>query len=122
MQLTLGDFGGSFIDRYDLVLFARARPHGSGRVLRGWPRGRQDQHREHRVAQSADGDRGGALGELQAAVDDVKPELDSLSEMGEMESLRLQMAMDRMSKLRSTLSNILKKSSKTSSQITQNIK
>lgn len=48
--------------------------------------------------------------------------LDSLSEMGEMESLRLQMAMDRRSKLMSTLSNILKKMSETASAIIQNIK
>jgi len=47
---------------------------------------------------------------------------DSLSEMGEMESLRLQMAMDRMSKMMSTLSNLLKKISDTSSAIVQNIK
>lgn len=46
----------------------------------------------------------------------------SLSEMGEMESLRLQMAMDRMSKLVSTLSNLQKKISDTSSTIVQNIK
>jgi hypothetical protein len=46
----------------------------------------------------------------------------SLSEMGEMESLRLQMAMDRMSKMMSTLSNLLKKISDTSSAIVQNIK
>jgi len=48
--------------------------------------------------------------------------IDSMSEMGEMESLRLQMAMDRLSKLMSTLSNLLKKSSDTSSGITQNLK
>ena len=48
--------------------------------------------------------------------------LDSLSEMGEMESLRLQMAMDRKSKMMTTLSNLLKKMSDTSSSITQNIK
>jgi hypothetical protein len=60
--------------------------------------------------------------ELEAAVADVKRELDSLSELGETESLRLQMAMDRMSKLMSTLSNLLKKASETSSQITQNLK
>ena len=47
---------------------------------------------------------------------------DSMSEMGEMESLRLQMAMDRMSKLMETLSNILKKMSETASEITQNLK
>ena len=52
----------------------------------------------------------------------VKNKLDSLSEMGEMESLRLQMAMDRLSKLMSTVSNLLKKSSETASGITQNIK
>jgi len=45
-----------------------------------------------------------------------------MSEMGEMESLRLQMAMDRMSKMMSTLSNLLKKLSDTSSQIAQNLK
>jgi cell division protein ZapA (FtsZ GTPase activity inhibitor) len=61
-------------------------------------------------------------GELDQAIDEVKAELDSLSELGETESLRLQMAMDRMSKLMSTLSNILKKASETSGQITQNIK
>ena len=39
-----------------------------------------------------------------------------------MESLRLQMAMDRMSKFMSTLSNLLKKMSDTGSTITQNLK
>lgn len=52
----------------------------------------------------------------------VKNKLDSLSEMSEMESLRLQMAMDRLSKMMSTLSNLLKKLSDTSSSITQNLK
>ena len=47
---------------------------------------------------------------------------DSLNEMGEMESLRLQLYMDRISKLMSTLSNILKKISDTSTQIVQNLK
>ena len=42
--------------------------------------------------------------------------------MGEMESLRLQMAMDRMSKMMATLSNLLKKSSETAQCITQNMK
>lgn len=54
--------------------------------------------------------------------DTVKNKLDSLSEMGEMESLRLQMAMDRYSKIMSTLSNLLKKQSDTASDITQNLK
>ena len=44
------------------------------------------------------------------------------TENGELESLRLQMAMDRVSKTMSTLSNILKKLSDTQSSITQNLK
>jgi hypothetical protein len=60
--------------------------------------------------------------ELDAAIDKVKSDLDSMSEMGEMESLRLQMAMDRMSKMMSTLSNLLKKASDTQQAIIQNIK
>jgi hypothetical protein len=46
----------------------------------------------------------------------------SMSEMGEMESLRLQEAMDRFSKMMSTLSNIVLKVDTTSAAITQNIK
>lgn len=60
--------------------------------------------------------------ELDSQIDQLKNDLDSMSEMGEMESLRLQMAMDRMSKMMSTLSNLLKKISDTSQSITQNIK
>jgi hypothetical protein len=52
----------------------------------------------------------------------VRQDLDSLSELGETESLRLQMAMDRMSKMMSTLSNLLKKISDTAQSITQNLK
>ena len=52
----------------------------------------------------------------------IQKDLDSMSEMGEMESLRLQMAMDRMSKMMSTLSNLLKKINDTASSITQNLK
>jgi len=52
----------------------------------------------------------------------LRADIDSMSEMGEMESLRLQMAMDRMSKLMSTLSNILKKMSDTSESIVRNLK
>ena len=48
--------------------------------------------------------------------------VDSLSEMGETESLRLQMTMDRVAKLMSTLSNLLKKVSDIAASITQNIK
>jgi len=59
---------------------------------------------------------------LSDAIDSLKKQLDSMSEMGETESLRLQMAMDRMSKLMTTLSNILKKISDTSQGITKNLK
>jgi hypothetical protein len=60
--------------------------------------------------------------DLDHMIDQIKNDLDSLSEMGEMESLRLQMAMDRMSKMMSTLSNMLKKISDTSNAIIQNMK
>jgi Arc/MetJ-type ribon-helix-helix transcriptional regulator len=60
--------------------------------------------------------------QLRAIQDDLKGKLDSMSEMGEMESLRLQMAMDRISKMMSTLSNILKKISDIAQAITQNLK
>jgi hypothetical protein len=60
--------------------------------------------------------------DIEDAKEALKIKLDSLSEMGEMESLRLQMAMDRLSKLMSTLSNMLKKSGETASAITQHIK
>jgi Arc/MetJ-type ribon-helix-helix transcriptional regulator len=60
--------------------------------------------------------------DLQTILSDVKGKLDSLSELGEMESLRLQMAMDRLSRLMSTLSNLLKKASETDAGLTQNIK
>lgn len=60
--------------------------------------------------------------DVDAAKESINNTLDSMSEMGEMESLRLQMAMDRLSKMMSTLSNLLKKISDTSSAITQNIK
>lgn len=60
--------------------------------------------------------------EIEAARDAIRGQLDSLSELGEMESLRLQMAMDRLSKLMSTLSNVLKKMSDTGQTITQNLK
>ena len=52
----------------------------------------------------------------------IKNKIDSLSEMGEMESLRLQMAMQRLSQIMTTLSNIMKKVSQTASEIIKNIK
>ena len=60
--------------------------------------------------------------EIDALADKMKNDLDGLSEMGETESLRLQMAMDRLSKMMETLSNLLKKISDTQQTITQNMK
>ena len=60
--------------------------------------------------------------EMDAIVTKLKNDLDSMSEMGEMESLRMQMLMDRQSKIMSTLSNLLKKISKTADEIVQNLK
>ena len=57
-----------------------------------------------------------------ATAESSQEKIDSFSEISEMESLRLQMMMDRHSKLMSTLSNLLKKISNTSSSIVQNIK
>lgn len=59
---------------------------------------------------------------LDAVLDRTKGKLDSLSEMDEMESVRLQMAMDRLSKMTSTLSNILKTMHDTAKGILQNLK
>jgi putative addiction module CopG family antidote len=52
----------------------------------------------------------------------IQYELNSMSEMSEMESLRLQMAIDRFSKVMSALSNVLKKISDTQSAIITNLK
>jgi hypothetical protein len=52
----------------------------------------------------------------------VADQLSSLSEMSEQTSLRLQMAMDRRSKLMEALSNLLKKQSDTASAIISNLK
>jgi len=60
--------------------------------------------------------------DLDAMVVKLKSDLDSMSEMGEMESLRLQMLMDRKSKMMSTLSNLLKKIHDTQQSIIQNLK
>jgi hypothetical protein len=52
----------------------------------------------------------------------LKQTADSMSEMSETESLRLQMAMDRRSKFMATLSNILKKIAETNDSVVQNLK
>ena len=60
--------------------------------------------------------------EIDNTVATMQNDMANKSEMGETESLRLQMVMERLSKMMSTLSNLLKKASETASQITQNIK
>lgn len=74
-----------------------------------------------KVADLADGT-DGVVKKIDDSIDKAKTDLDSMSEMGEMESLRLQKAMDQLSKMMSTLSNLLKKISDTASSITQNLK
>jgi len=60
--------------------------------------------------------------EVLTTYDSLKNDLTSRSELSEMESLRLQMAMDRLSKLMSTMSNLLKKQSETSRRIIKYMK
>jgi Arc/MetJ-type ribon-helix-helix transcriptional regulator len=62
------------------------------------------------------------VAELKAIWDDLNGKLDSMGDMSAIESLQLQMVMDRRSKLITTLSNIMKKISSTSDTIIQNIK
>ena len=59
---------------------------------------------------------------VDAAPDAIANDLDSLSGMGETQSLRMQMVMDRLTKLMETLSEVMKKASETSAGITQNLK
>jgi hypothetical protein len=47
--------------------------------------------------------------DLDKEIEGLKNNLDSMSELGETESLRLQMAMERVSKAMTALSNVLKK-------------
>jgi hypothetical protein len=60
--------------------------------------------------------------QLQTLEAQLKGDLDSLNEMSETESMRLQMAMDRRSKFVEALSNIMKKTSATDSAIIKNMK
>jgi hypothetical protein len=62
------------------------------------------------------------VAQLKSIQDDLKGQLDSMNEMSEMTSMRLQMAMDRRSKLIETLSNIMKKISVTADTLVQNLK
>ncbi len=60
--------------------------------------------------------------DIKAMADRLAKDHDSLSEMGDLESLKLQKAMDRQSKIIRVLSNLAKKQSETASGITQNLK
>jgi hypothetical protein len=59
---------------------------------------------------------------IAAAQQQLKDQLDSMNEMSEMTSMRLQMAMDRRAKFVEALSNILKTIDATSDTIVQNLK
>jgi putative addiction module CopG family antidote len=59
---------------------------------------------------------------LESIRDELKGKLDGMNEISEMTSLRLQMIMDRRSKFMSTLSNIMKKISRTQDTLAENLK
>jgi hypothetical protein len=63
-----------------------------------------------------------SVAELNKTKDEMKNKLDSLSELGEEQQLKMQMVMDRMTKADSAASNLMKKFSETSSSIIQNLK
>jgi len=60
--------------------------------------------------------------QVQAALSTIQDDLDSMNEISEMTSVRLQMLMDMRSKLLRTVSDIEKTESDTSIAITQNLK
>ena len=64
------------------------------------------------------------VAEISKHITEMRFKLDHVEvmEMGEMESFRLQMAMDRLSKMMSTLSNLLKKIEDTADSLASNIK
>ncbi len=55
-------------------------------------------------------------------IEAIKRDLDSMSEMGEEQQLKMQMYMDRRSKIMETLSNLMKKISDTQDEIIKNMK
>jgi hypothetical protein len=59
---------------------------------------------------------------IMEAVKAINAAKDRMSELSDLQSLELQMAIDRLSRFESTLSNLLKKISETSESIIQNIK
>lgn len=60
--------------------------------------------------------------QLDSQIDKAKNDPDSLSEMSDEQTLRMQMAMDRISKAMSAVSNMMKKTSDTQSTIIKNMK
>jgi hypothetical protein len=60
--------------------------------------------------------------EIDTQIAQMKGQLDAMSDLSETTQLRLQMAMDRLSKAMSMLSNMLKKISETQDQIIRNLK
>ena len=60
--------------------------------------------------------------QLDCIVDELKGKLDSLSDLSELEGMRLQMLMDRRSKAMEMLSNIMKKMSETQAALVANLK
>jgi predicted component of type VI protein secretion system len=64
----------------------------------------------------------GSAQDVSGATESLKNRLDSLSEMSDLDSMRLQQFMDNKSKFEEELSNILKKQDDTASQILKNLK
>ncbi len=64
----------------------------------------------------------GLFTDMDIAIEKVQNEMDSLSELSDMDSMRLQMMMDRRQKLLETLSNTMKKMSATKELFIQNTK
>jgi hypothetical protein len=62
------------------------------------------------------------LGELDAKIEGWQDGLDSLSELGEEQSLRLQLLMDRVSQIKGMITNMMKKLFDTSQTMTANLK
>jgi hypothetical protein len=60
--------------------------------------------------------------QLDCIVDELEGKLDGLSDLSEMDAMRLQMLMDRRSKAMEMLSNMMKKISETQAAIVQNMK
>lgn len=60
--------------------------------------------------------------ELDEAIIGIQISTNALSELGEIDSLRLQMAMDKVSRFEEVISNILKKINDTSNDILKNLK